>query len=358
MKKQEAREILGVKEGDDESKIKKAYRKLALKNHPDKNKGTEESKRKFQQISEAYKCLTDPKYMEDNMDDMDGFSMDEEELFAMFNMMFGFGDDGFGGHGLHMGGNMFDLFSFMDDFGGQTDAGFFGNDPGGLFGGAGMIDLPNVEDLTPEEMREAEKYVNNGDEEGLFVYLNKLKVKIDQRKKKKNDTYSHRQSSKVSRADNTATKLKATSRMLRKDSSGESDSGEDSDDTRAEFEAFASMMGIPSHVAKQILKEENKGKKSSSAGNSKAKSSTRRNRFDENEDLDDEAFAMFAAMMGMPSPMAAPGFLSEDLPKGRRKSGRSSGLSRADQDMAAMLEQMDILNLERGLQENFFKDDY
>ena len=161
MKKQEAREILGVKEGDDESKIKKAYRKLALKNHPDKNKGTEESKRKFQQISEAYKCLTDPKYMEDNMDDMDGFSMDEEELFAMFNMMFGFGDDGFGGHGLHMGGNMFDLFSFMDDFGGQTDAGFFGNNSSGLSGGAGMIDLPNVEDLTPEEMREAEKYVNN-----------------------------------------------------------------------------------------------------------------------------------------------------------------------------------------------------
>ena len=123
--------------------------------------------------------------MEENMDDMDGFSMDEEELFAMFNMMFGFGDDGFGGDGLRMGGDMFDLFSFMDDFGGQTDAGFFGNDSGGLFGGAGMIDLPNVEDLTPEEMREAEKYVNNGDEEGLFVYLNQLKVKIDQRKKKR-----------------------------------------------------------------------------------------------------------------------------------------------------------------------------
>ena len=179
----------------------------------------------------------------------------------------------------------------------------------------------------------------------LFVYLNQLKVKIDQRKK-------------VSRADNTATKLKSTSRMLRKDSSGESDSGEDSDDTRAEFEAFASMMGIPSQVAKQILKEEYKGKKSSSERNSKVKSSTRRDRFDENEDLDDEALDMFAAMMGMPASMAAPGFLSEDLPKRRRKSGRSSGLSRADEEMVAMLEQMDILNLERGLQENFFKDDY
>ena len=357
MKKQEAREILGVKESDDESKIKKAYRKLALKNHPDKNKGSEESKRKFQQISEAYKCLTDPKYMDENMDGMDGFSMDEEELFAMFNMMFGFGDDVFGGDGLHMGGDMFDLFSFMDDLGGQSDAGFFGNNPGGFFGGAG-IDLPNVEDLNPEEMREAEKYVNSGDEEGLFLYLNQLKVKIDKRKKRSHDRFPGRQSTKASRADNNATKLKSTSRMLNKDSSDESDSGEDSDDTRAEFEAFASMMGIPSHVAKQMLKEEKKGKKSSSAKSSKAKSSKRRGRFDADEDLDDEAFAMFAAMMGMPSSMAGPGFLSKDLSMGTRKMGRGSELSRADEDMAAMLEQMDVLNFEKGLQENYFKDDY
>ena len=33
-----------------------------------------------------------------------------------------------------------------------------------------MIDLPNVEDLTPEEMREAEKYVNNGDEEIICIF--------------------------------------------------------------------------------------------------------------------------------------------------------------------------------------------
>ena len=35
MKKKEAREILGVQESDDEAVIKKAYRKLALKNHPE-----------------------------------------------------------------------------------------------------------------------------------------------------------------------------------------------------------------------------------------------------------------------------------------------------------------------------------
>ena len=50
--------------------------------------------------------------MDENMDDMDGFSMDEEELFKMFNMMFGFGDDGFDGDGLRMGGDMFDLFVY------------------------------------------------------------------------------------------------------------------------------------------------------------------------------------------------------------------------------------------------------
>ena len=78
-------EVLGVARDADEAAMKKAYRKLALKNHPDKNKGSEESKKKFQQISEAYKCLTDPKYQ----DEAEGFGdISEEEMFEMFNEMF------------------------------------------------------------------------------------------------------------------------------------------------------------------------------------------------------------------------------------------------------------------------------
>ena len=50
---------LGVEKNASEKDIKKAYRKLALKFHPDRNKGDKEAEEKFKKISEAYAVLSD-----------------------------------------------------------------------------------------------------------------------------------------------------------------------------------------------------------------------------------------------------------------------------------------------------------
>lgn len=53
-------EVLGVEKSSSELQIKNAYRKLALKYHPDRNPGDHESAEKFKEISIAYAVLSDP----------------------------------------------------------------------------------------------------------------------------------------------------------------------------------------------------------------------------------------------------------------------------------------------------------
>lgn len=60
MSKKDYYELLGVERGAEAPAIKSAYRKLAMKYHPDKNPGDSEAEAKFKEVSEAYEVLSDP----------------------------------------------------------------------------------------------------------------------------------------------------------------------------------------------------------------------------------------------------------------------------------------------------------
>ena len=52
--------VLGIQRGADANEIKKAYRKLAMQYHPDKNSGDKQAEEKFKEVSEAYEILKNP----------------------------------------------------------------------------------------------------------------------------------------------------------------------------------------------------------------------------------------------------------------------------------------------------------
>ena len=64
MAKRDFYEILGVAKNSSEEEIKKSYRKLAMKYHPDRNPDSKESEEKFKEVKEAYEMLTNPEKRE------------------------------------------------------------------------------------------------------------------------------------------------------------------------------------------------------------------------------------------------------------------------------------------------------
>ena len=110
MAKRDYYEVLGVDKSASEDEIKKAYRKIAIKYHPDRNPGNKEAEEKFKEAAEAYDVLRDPQkrqqYDQFGFDGPQGgfggfgggASMDMNDIFSMFGDIFG-GHSGFGGFG-------------------------------------------------------------------------------------------------------------------------------------------------------------------------------------------------------------------------------------------------------------------
>lgn len=84
---------LGVEKNASETDLKKAYRKLAIKFHPDKNPGNKEAEEKFKEISEAYEVLSDQEkrklYDQFGKDALNGNGGPPVDPFDIFNQMFG-----------------------------------------------------------------------------------------------------------------------------------------------------------------------------------------------------------------------------------------------------------------------------
>lgn len=113
-------EVLGVNRNADKSELKKAYRKLAKKYHPDMNPGDAEAERKFKEASEAYAVLSDP----DKRRQYDQFG------HAAFEGGGAGGAGGFGGFDFS-GADFSDIFGdiFGDFFGGGRRSGRTSNGP-------------------------------------------------------------------------------------------------------------------------------------------------------------------------------------------------------------------------------------
>lgn len=118
MAKRDYYEVLGVSKGASEDEIKRAYRKLAVKYHPDKNPDNKEAEEKFREATEAYEVLKD----KEKRARYDQFGHAAFETAGA-----GAGYGGFGAQGFDISDA---LRAFMNDFGGDS---FFSE----LFGGRG-----------------------------------------------------------------------------------------------------------------------------------------------------------------------------------------------------------------------------
>ncbi|MCZ6777075.1 MAG: molecular chaperone DnaJ [Ignavibacteria bacterium] len=127
MRKRDYYEVLGVERNATPEEIKKAYRKLALQFHPDRNAGNKEAEEKFKEGAEAYEVLAEPnkrrRYDQFGHEGMRGTDFrpftDVSDIFTAFSDIFGGG----------FGGSVFDeMFGGQGRQGQRTSAGTAGSD--------------------------------------------------------------------------------------------------------------------------------------------------------------------------------------------------------------------------------------
>lgn len=124
MEKRDYYEVLGVSKNATADELKKAYRKMAIKYHPDKNPGDKEAEEKFKEAAEAYDVLSDPEKRKKY--DQFGHNMGPQ------------GFPGGGGGGFHAGGmSMEDIFAHFGDIFGGGGFGDMGGFSSAGFGGGG-----------------------------------------------------------------------------------------------------------------------------------------------------------------------------------------------------------------------------
>ncbi|MCU0857842.1 MAG: DnaJ domain-containing protein, partial [Pontiellaceae bacterium] len=117
-------EVLGIAKGASAEEIKKAYRKMAIQYHPDKNPGDKAAEEKFKEVSEAYEVLSD----ESKRQQYDQFG------HAAFGAGRGGGSGTYGGFG---GGGGIDLEEALRTFMGAAGGGGGGSIFENFFGGGG-----------------------------------------------------------------------------------------------------------------------------------------------------------------------------------------------------------------------------
>ncbi|MBT8340700.1 MAG: DnaJ domain-containing protein [Desulfatitalea sp.] len=163
--------LLGVDKKADKAQIKKAYRKLAMKYHPDHTKGDKAAEEKFKKISEAYAVLSDDEKRKQydtygSADFQQRFS--QEDIFRNFDFGDIFREFGFGGRGFSTGDG-----GFRFNFGGGSPFGGRGSQPAAAKGADLVYELPLTLREVATGASKAISFEHKGQTENISVKIPK-----------------------------------------------------------------------------------------------------------------------------------------------------------------------------------------